>query len=218
MVSLAALEAMQLGNASWEKKDLNLERAVEICKSAEITYSRLKNIAVDDREVHSVKGYVKKPPGRVIGGRQNIDKRRNYFLIKSADNSTLRGNVAPTAKFVTNVNKWRNHYEKALSAEIKGQPKASKWMKIQIHYLLVLETKPLIQKDWLQKVFINKQYVNVKLDTGAQCNVLPYHLFCQLSKEKGRFQTLELCHILATKKTRNKQTNTKKTKKKNIDE
>ena len=94
------------------------------------------------------------------------------------------------------------------------------WMiQIQIHYLLVLETKPLIQKDWLQRVFINKQYVNVKLDTGAQSNVLPYHLFCQLTKEKGRFQTLELCHILATKKKQetNKQTN-KKNKTKNIDE
>ena len=88
--------------------------------------SVVRIIAVDDREVQSVKDYVKKPPGRVIGGRQNIDKQRNYFVVKSADNSTLRGNVAPTAKFVTNVNKLRNHYEKALSAEIKGQPKASK--------------------------------------------------------------------------------------------
>ena len=29
-----------------KEKDLNLERAVEICKSAEITDARLKNIAV----------------------------------------------------------------------------------------------------------------------------------------------------------------------------
>ena len=30
------------------------------------------------------------------------------------------------------------------------------------------------------------QYVNMKLDTGAQCNVLPYALYCKLTREKMR--------------------------------
>ena len=44
------------------EKDLNLERAVEICKSSEITDSQLKNIVVDqdEREVNEVKSDSKK--------------------------------------------------------------------------------------------------------------------------------------------------------------
>ena len=45
-------------------------------------------------------------------------------------------------------------------------------------FIGVLGTKPLTQKDWMQSVVINKLQVNMKLDTGAQCNVLPYTLYC----------------------------------------
>ncbi|KAL9952873.1 hypothetical protein ACROYT_G040197 [Oculina patagonica] len=46
------------------EKDLNLEQAVEMCKSSEITENQAKNMVVDqvDREVHDVKNDSKKPP------------------------------------------------------------------------------------------------------------------------------------------------------------
>ena len=54
-------------------KDSDLDRAVEICKSSEITESQLKNIAVDqdEREVHEVKNSSKTPPGK-----PNREKRK----------------------------------------------------------------------------------------------------------------------------------------------
>ena len=51
-------------------------------------------------------------------------------------------------------------------------------------FIGVLGTRPLKQKDWMQSVVINKPQVNIKLDTGAQCNVLLYALCCKLSCEK----------------------------------
>lgn len=60
----------------------------------------------DDREVHAVKDDVKKSlQERASGRNQNMDKRRNCFIVKSADNSTCQGNVPPTERFGTNVNK-----------------------------------------------------------------------------------------------------------------
>ena len=53
-------------------------------------------------------------------------------------------------------------------------------------FIGVLGTEPLTQKDWMQSVVINKLQVNMKLDTGAQCNVLPYALYCKLTREKMR--------------------------------
>ena len=51
------------------EKDLSLERAVEMCKSSEITENQAKNIVVDqdDREVHDVKDDSKKSPGKPRG-------------------------------------------------------------------------------------------------------------------------------------------------------
>ena len=53
-------------------------------------------------------------------------------------------------------------------------------------FIGVLGTKPLTHKDWKQSVVINKLQVNMKLDTGAQCNVLPYSLYCKLTREKKK--------------------------------
>ena len=60
----------------------------------------------------------------------------------------------------------------------------------------VLETKPLTQKDWMQSVVINKLQLNMKLDTGAQCNVLPYTLYCKLTREKMKNSKPDSCLIL----------------------
>ena len=46
-----------------------------------------------------------------------------------------------------------------------------------------LGTNSCKQKDWIQKVVINNLQLNMKLDTGAQCNVLPYSLYCKLRRE-----------------------------------
>ena len=45
-------------------------------------------------------------------------------------------------------------------------------------FIGVLGAKPGSQKNWMQNVVINNLQVNMKLDTGAQCNVLPYSLYC----------------------------------------
>ena len=47
----------------------------------------------------------------------------------------------------------------------------------------VLKDKPLTQR-WMKRVVTNKVQVNMKQDTGAHGNVLPYNLYCKLMREK----------------------------------
>ena len=47
-----------------------------------------------------------------------------------------------------------------------------------------LGTNTRNQKDWMQSMVINNFQANMKLDTGAQCNVVPYSLYCKLTRRK----------------------------------
>lgn len=64
------------------EKDLNLERAVEMCKSSEITENKTKNIVVDqdDREVQDVKDDSKKPPGKSSGAKKSQANKETVQL------------------------------------------------------------------------------------------------------------------------------------------
>ena len=54
-----------------KKRSLYLERAVEMCKSSEITENQAKNIVVnqDDLKVHDMKDDSKKSPGKPRGAK-----------------------------------------------------------------------------------------------------------------------------------------------------
>ena len=83
---------------------MNLERAVEICKSSEITDNQLKNIVVDqdEREVNEVKSDSKKGEK---GAKENPGKQRNHSIVEDAEKSMSPRNVQHTVKFATNANK-----------------------------------------------------------------------------------------------------------------
>ena len=89
------------------EKDLNFERAVEMCKSPEITEHQAKNIVVDqdDRDVHNVKDDSKKPPGKLRGARESTSKQRNRSTVKDVDKCTNLKNAQPMVRFATNANK-----------------------------------------------------------------------------------------------------------------
>ena len=63
------------------ENNLNVERAVEISKSSEITDNQLKNIVVDqdEREVNEVKSDSKKPPVKPKGGKGKPRQSKKTF-------------------------------------------------------------------------------------------------------------------------------------------
>ena len=98
------------------EKDLNLERAVELCKSPEITENQAKNIVVDqdDREVHDIKDDSKKPPGKSRGARGKHKQTKKPFNCKRCG-QVHQPQKCPTYAQVCHKCKQRNHYSKLCS-------------------------------------------------------------------------------------------------------
>ena len=65
------------------EKDLNLERAVEICKSSEITDSQLKNIVVDqdEQEVNKVKSDSKIATSKTKRGQRKTQANKEIIQL-----------------------------------------------------------------------------------------------------------------------------------------
>ena len=113
-----------------------------------------------------------------------MDKRRNCFIVKSADNSTCQGNVPPTERFATNVNKGIIT-QKIIVCQDERKTQSKK-VNVDILYdsgsdelfIRVLETKTLEQKDWMQRIVINKRYVSMKIGhwCSVQCFAIPSFL------------------------------------------
>ena len=145
-----------------------------MCKSPEITENQAKNIAVDqdDRDVHDVKDDSKKPPGKSRGARGKHKQTKKPFNCKrfgqvhQPQKCPAYGQVCHKCK--QSQSKPRDRCDDSDTDEL---------------FIGVLGTKPL-KRDWMQSVVITKIQVNMKLDTGAQRNVLPYSLYCKLTREK----------------------------------
>ena len=150
------------------EKDLNLERAVEMCKSSEITENQAKNIVVDqdDREVHDVKDDSKKPPGKWRGARGKHKQTKKPFNCKRCG-QMHQPQKCPAYGQVCHKCKQRNHYSKMCQSKPRDSSKQVSEFRCDDSdtdelFIGVLGTKPLTQKDWKQSVVINKLQVNMK--------------------------------------------------------
>ena len=175
------------------EKDLNLERAVEICKSSEITDNQLKSIVVDqdEREVNEVKSDSKKPPVKPEGGKGKPRQTKKSFNCKRCGEEH-EPKKCPAYGQICHKCKQRNHYAKVCCSKPRDSSKQVDEYRLDDDsdtdefFIGFLGPKPGSQKNWMQNVVINNLQVNMKLDTGAQCNVLPYSLYCKLTREKLR--------------------------------
>ncbi|KAL9986304.1 hypothetical protein ACROYT_G000436, partial [Oculina patagonica] len=161
-----------------------------MCKSSEITENQAKNMVVDqdDREVHYVKDDSKKPPGKSRRGNGKHNQTKKPFNCRRCG-KVHQPMKCPAYGQVCHKCKQRNHYSKMCQSKPRDSSKQVSEFTCDDSdtdelFIGVLGTKPLTQKDWMQSVVINKLQVNMKLDTGAQCNVLSYALYCKLTREK----------------------------------
>ncbi|KAL9977219.1 hypothetical protein ACROYT_G014598 [Oculina patagonica] len=78
---VCGIRSIEVRKRLLREKDLNLDRAVEMCKSSEITENQAKNMVVgqDDREVHYVKDDSKKLPGKSRRGNGKHNQTKKPF-------------------------------------------------------------------------------------------------------------------------------------------
>ena len=185
-------EVTKSGNVFCEKRIEIWREHLKLCKSSEITENQAKNIVVDqdDREVHDVKDDSKKSPGKPGEAKGKRKQTKKPFNCRRCGQVYQPPKCAAFGQ-VYHKCKQRNHYWKMCQFKPMDSSKhVSEFRCDDSHtdefFIGVLGTKPLAQKDWIQSVVINKIQVNMKLDTGVQCNVVPYALYCKLTREKMR--------------------------------
>ena len=150
-----------------QEADLTLEKAVDICRAAETSTQQLK----------AMQGMLAEGNVDIVRKKVFKNKPRNR-----AENKTVTSQISGKCgykhdprkcpafdKICKNCNK-RNHFAKKC--------KSKKMLEVQESdndsdiFLNLVETEKQVN-DWKVNVKILKKNVSVKLDTGAQCNVLP---------------------------------------------
>ena len=91
------------------EKDLNLERAVELCKSPEITENQAKNIVTlwirMAEKCTMLKTTPKSHPENREEQEESTSKQRNRSTVKDVDKCTNLKNAQPMPRFATNASK-----------------------------------------------------------------------------------------------------------------
>ncbi|KAL9987237.1 hypothetical protein ACROYT_G001509 [Oculina patagonica] len=117
------------------EKDLNLEGAVEMCKSSEITENQAKNMVVDqdDRVVRDVKDDSKKSPGKSRPGNGKHSQTKKPFNCRRCGKVHQPPMKCPAYGQVCHKCKQRNHYSKMCQSKPRYSSKQVKESKIIEH-------------------------------------------------------------------------------------
>lgn len=157
--------------------DLTLQKAIDTCRAAETSTQQMKAI-----QGMSAEGNVDIVKKKVLKNKPN--KAVEHKPVNSHECGKCGYKHEPRkcpafGKFCKNCNR-KNHFAKKC--------KSKKMHELQENdsdseiFLDSVETDKHVT-DWQVNVKILQKNVNVKLDTGAQCNVLPLHVYKQISNK-----------------------------------
>lgn len=159
--------------------DLSLQKAIDICRAAETSSQQMKAIqgATNEGNVDVVRNKsLKSKPHK------GSEKKSQQKMKQNCGKCGYKHEPAKCPAFgkLCNNCKKKNHFAK--------QCKSKKMHELQEDdsdsdvFLDSVETNQQVS-DWKVNVKICKKNVCVKLDTGAQCNVLPLHIYKQISSK-----------------------------------
>ena len=175
--------------------DLTLAKAIDICRASEVSKSQIKSLTEDDKSAHV---QVVKQKHSDTQRRQSMRKSNDKIAATrrqqsaQSDQCTRCGlkhisSQCPAQGKTCKVCKLKNHFARMCFSRKNSQGKYHKRQINTLHEPEIssdseCETTPLFigivgkpkKSDWYADMRINNQEVQLKLDTGAQCNVLLY--------------------------------------------
>ncbi|UYV63325.1 K02A2.6-like, partial [Cordylochernes scorpioides] len=173
--------------------DLNLEKATQICIACENATNQMKHVLSDsDKQVAVTKINSKKWEDRKEPRKENITNQ-SHKIIENCRNCGRSHKINQCPAYQKRCNKCKklNHFANLCRSQntnsykvrqIVGSPEPEM---IQEFVIQSVENTNLTE-DWYEEVKIKGKKVNMKLDTGAQCNVLPLSLAGRLNLEIQR--------------------------------
>ncbi|UYV64834.1 K02A2.6-like [Cordylochernes scorpioides] len=173
--------------------DLNLEKATQICIACENATNQMKHVLSDsDKQVAVTKMNSKKWEDRKEQRKENTTNQ-SHKIIENCRNCGRSHKINQCPAYQKRCNKCKklSHFANLCRSQntnsykvrqIVGSPEPEM---IQEFVIQSVENTNLTE-EWYEEVKIKGKKINMKLDTGAQCNVLPLSLAGRLNLEIQR--------------------------------
>ena len=168
--------------------DLSLQKATDICRASEASKSQVKTMSAASSAESNVDA-VKKKVGFKKKFRQSKQASDTWKTKESKKKSKQQCSKCGTNHEPKKCPaygkecyrcKMRNHFSKVCyNKAVNTLEENSSDSEIYIESVDNNQT----EKDWKVNVKINEKHVQLKLDTGAQCNVIPLKLYKEISKK-----------------------------------
>ncbi len=174
------------------EKDLNLLKAIEICKAAEASTKQLEKLA-DEKKVEILQA---NHPTTHRAGTKNYPSRTTGPTCQNCGRNHPPRRCPAYGKTCNACNKL-NHFAKFCRSKQPAQKKINTVDEVETpdqpdsdsssdnFFIGTVETKAS-PNEWLETVEINTEKTKCKIDTGAQCNVLPLSTYHKLIGTKGK--------------------------------
>ncbi|KAI5743540.1 hypothetical protein M8J77_019372 [Diaphorina citri] len=175
-ILIVGMRNVQVKERLLREDNLDLDKAVRLCKTAEITSERMKTL---DSATTPAKG-VKEEPVYYVQ-RSNVEKPRNTPHGKNRVFSCYRcgepGHYANRCRRGRQQNRLRD--VNVCTREVEDEEDVLEKSGAQ-YFVGVLGRNGWKSSDWYETLAVNNIQFKSKIDTGAQVNVLPVNLLLQL--------------------------------------
>ena len=168
--------------------DLSLQKATDICRASEASKSQVKTMSAASSAESNVDA-VKKKVGFKKKSRQNRQASDTWKTKESKEKPKLQCSkcgICHEPKKCPAYGKecyrcnMRNHFSNVcFNKAVETLEESDSDSEIYIESVDNNQS----EKDWKVNVKINGNHVQLKLDTGAQCNVIPLKLYNEISKK-----------------------------------
>ena len=202
---ISGITNSQLKDRLLREEKLTLEKCIRMCKASEITSAQMKTLS-EENKIQAVKVYKKNDYGTRNNEKQfnksrqqhnntHAIGRQNTHACGRCGKSHAKFQCPAFNKVCRQCNK-KNHFAKMCRFKRTVNyvdEKSSEEHEEEECVLGSIESqKPC--KDWYERLKVNNsEYLKVKLDTGAQCNVLPNHIFKKLNMNEKTLKESKMC-------------------------
>ncbi len=171
--------------------DLDLHKAIQMCRAAEASRTQLSQIQVaSDTEVHTVR------QTRTRHGSQANDSDMSHYIIRNCKYCGRDHNKGKCPAYGVNCKKCgkRNHFaSKCMSTRSQKNINTVSEETESENEFYVDAVNARNGEDWTVTIKLNGHKTKFKIDTGAQCNIIPQSIHAQscykIEKSKARLVT-----------------------------
>lgn len=181
------------------ESDPTLDFTIKMCKTYEITSIQLAELhsktttGVDEIAFKKYSKEKSKLQNRGIENRSAVSNNEDKFECKRCG-TTHGKRSCPAYKARCKSCNYRGHFAKMCTAKKLHELDNDSEAEIDINTLVInsIETVKDDADNWVEEIRINNIDIKAKLDTGAQCNVLPKYIVDKLSIKTVKSNTTRL--------------------------